>query len=393
MPNFHTSVLEPLLYPCTKGKSTFTFIASSKRGNHLVMSTTQEEELLIRIYAKEEGGYLVKGDKITRPSDATFLQKALIDFRDASNAVVTHSNIEPKNFLHVKRSAYLKEIDFFAQGFEPNREIWIEVGFGSGRHLLHQAKKNPHIQFIGLEIHKPSIAQVLKQCELQSIDNILVLDYDARLFMEFLPSNSAGRIFVHFPVPWDKKPHRRVFSSAFVEEALRVLHLQGTLELRTDSPLYFEFAFNTMMLPSKAQVSVYKNALLEISSKYEDRWRKMEKDIYDVTLHNELHSHPISQMAKLEFKERIDFKKVCAHFEQISMRGEGFFVHFEELFTINETSGLIRVSFGANERNEKAYIWIKEEGHVSYFPDAILATKSNMLAHNLMKEWFNGICD
>ena len=393
MPNFHTSVLEPLVFPCTQGKSTFTFLASSERGNQLVMNTTQEEDFLIRIYAKEEGGYLVKGDKITRPTDASFLQKALMDFRDASGAVVTHSNIEPKKFLHVKRSAYLKEIDYFAQGFEANREIWIEVGFGSGRHLLHQAKKNPHIQFIGLEIHKPSIAQVLKQCELQNIDNILVLDYDARLFMEFLPSNSVGRIFVHFPVPWDKKPHRRVFSSAFIEEALRVLHVKGTLELRTDSPLYFEFAFSTMMLLSKAQVNVHKNALLEISSKYEDRWRKMEKDIYDVTLHNELDSQSIPQMEKLAFEDTIDFKKVSEHFDQISIRGEGFFVHFEELFTINEKSGLVRVSFGANERNEKAYIWLKEDGQASYFPDSILATKSNVLAHNLMKEWFNGIRD
>ena len=69
------------------------------------------------------------------------------------------------------------------------------------------------------------------------------------------------------------------------------------------------------------------------------------------------------------------------------------FVHFEELFCINESSGLIRVSFGANERNEKAYIWVQEDGKASYLPDAILATKSNSAAHTLMKEWFHGICD
>lgn len=156
-----------------------------------------------------------------------------------------------KNFLEVKHSPYLKEIEFFANHFNVEREVWVEIGFGSGRHLLYQAKKNPHIQFIGLEIHKPSIEQVLKQCELQGIENILVIDYDARLFMEFLPSNVVGRIFVHFPVPWDKKPHRRVFSAAFIEEVLRVLHLNGTLELRTDSQLYFEFTFSQMMQLSK----------------------------------------------------------------------------------------------------------------------------------------------
>jgi len=392
MPNFHTQTLKPLSYPCTYKETTFHYEACSKRGNKLVMASTQGENILIRIHQKEGGGFLVKGDKVTRPTQASFLQKILIDFRDASEAQEQFSNIEPKKFLEVKHSPYLKEIEFFANHFNVEREVWVEIGFGSGRHLLHQAKKNPHIQFIGLEIHKPSIEQVLKQCELQGIENILVIDYDARLFMEFLPSNIVGRIFVHFPVPWDKKPHRRVFSAAFIEEALRVLHVNGTLELRTDSQLYFEFTFSQMMQLSKANVQVKKNAELEITSKYEDRWRKMEKDIYDVTLTNESASLPIPKLGTLRFDECVDFAKVKDSFKEDLLRGEGFFVHFEELFEIDDKSGLIRLSFGANERNEKCYILI-QEGKLSYLPDRILATKSNLAAHTLIKEWFHGICD
>lgn len=392
MPNFHTQTLKPLSYPCTYKETTFSYEARSKRGNKLVMATTQGENILIRIHQKEGGGLLVKGDKVTRPTQASFLQKILIDFRDASEAKEQFSNIEPKKFLEVKHSPYLKEIEFFANHFMVEREIWVEIGFGSGRHLLHQAKKNPHIQFIGLEIHKPSIEQVLKQCELQNIENILVIDYDARLFMEFLPSNVVERIFVHFPVPWDKKPHRRVFSAAFIEEALRVLHVNGTLELRTDSQLYFEFTFSQMMQLSKANVQVKKNAELEITSKYEDRWRKMEKDIYDVTLTNESASLPIPKLGTLCFDECVDFSKVRDGFKDDLLRGDGFFVHFEELFEIDDKSGLIRLSFGANERNEKCYILI-QEGKLSYLPDRILATKSNLAAHTLIKEWFHGICD
>ncbi|WP_067174433.1 tRNA (guanosine(46)-N7)-methyltransferase TrmB [Sulfurospirillum sp. UCH001] len=392
MPNFHTQTLKPLSYPCTYKETTFSYEARSKRGNKLVMASTQGENILIRIHQKEGGELLVKGDKVTRPTQASFLQKILIDFRDASEAKEQFSNIEPKKFLEVKHSPYLKEIEFFANHFMVEREIWVEIGFGSGRHLLHQAKKNPHIQFIGLEIHKPSIEQVLKQCELQGIENILVIDYDARLFMEFLPSNVVGRIFVHFPVPWDKKPHRRVFSAAFIEEALRVLHVNGTLELRTDSQLYFEFTFSQMMQLSKANVQVKKNAELEITSKYEDRWRKMEKDIYDVTLTNESASLPIPKLGTLRFDECVDFSKVLDGFKDDLLRGDGFFVHFEELFEIDDKSGLIRLSFGANERNEKCYILI-QEGKLSYLPDRILATKSNLAAHTLIKEWFHGICD
>lgn len=392
MPNFHAATFQSLTYPCRYGDTMFHWEAHSPRGNTLVMASCQNETFLLRIFPKEGGGWLIKGDKATRPTQVSFLQKALMDFRDATHAVVVCSNIEPQKFLQVKRSPYLKEMDFFAQSFYPQKEIWIEIGFGSGRHLLHQAKQNPQIQFIGLEIHKPSIEQVLKQCELQAIENILVVDYDARLFMEFLPSNSVGRVFVHFPVPWDKKPHRRVFSAAFIEEALRTLMPGGTLELRTDSELYFEFSFQQMMQLSHADVHVKKNASLAVSSKYEDRWRKMEKNIYDVILTNESTSLDIQRIGTLHFKQKVSFQWIQEHFQPTLLRGEDFFVHLEEVFVIDESAGMLRLSFGANERNEKCYIRISQ-GEATYFPDTILATKSNQSAHTLIEEWFHGICD
>ena len=135
-----------------------------------------------------------------------------------------------------------------------------------------------------------------------------------------------------------------------------------------------------------------KNADLEITSKYEDRWRKMEKDIYDVILTNEFESQPIEKLGTLQFEKSVDFKLIQKAFKDELLRGDDFFVHFEELFEINETSGLIRLSFGANERNEKCYIRI-DNGKVSYLPNTILATKSNSAAHTLIKEWFDGICN
>jgi len=35
--------------------------------------------------------------------------------------------------------------------------------------------------------------------------------------------NSINRIFVHFPVPWDKKPHRRSNLTKLPKRAMRVL--------------------------------------------------------------------------------------------------------------------------------------------------------------------------
>ncbi len=385
MPNFHTKEFHQPSYPCEYGKSIFEFEAISKKGGRLVMSHTQNCDILLQIN-KNKNGYLIKGDKISRPTQVAILQQALKDFRDISHTKATNSNIDAKKERSLKTSPYLKEMEYFADEFSSDCDILIEVGFGSGRHLLHQAKKNTDKLIIGLEIHKPSIEQVLKQCELQNIENILVVDYDARTFLEFLDSNRVEKIFVHFPVPWDKKPHRRVISERFIDESKRVLRVGGTLELRTDSDNYFNYSFGEFIKPEKVVLHVKKNRDLEISSKYEDRWKRQEKDIYDITLKVEESSDKIPTIGRLKFDENIKFKDVKERFEEATLRGDDFFAHIEDIFEISEDEGLIRVSFGASQRNEHSYIFIKKD-EVTYLPNNILATKDNIKAHNLIKEY------
>ena len=383
MPNFHAKEFIEPIFPSSYGNSEFEFIAHSQRGDKLVMSHTKNCDMLLKIN-KNVNGYLIKGDKITRPSQVAILQQALKDFRDLTKTDSTNSNIDSKKEKSLQISPYLKSMEYFADEFKTTKDILVEVGFGSGRHLLHQAKKNPDKIVIGLEIHKPSIEQVLKQCELQNIENILVVDYDARTFLEFLNSNSVDQIFVHFPVPWDKKPHRRVISERFIDESKRALRVGGTLELRTDSDNYFEYSFEEFIKQQKVELHVNKNRDLEISSKYEDRWKRQEKDIYDITMINQEHSDKIPNIGRLKFDKQIDFKDVKERFEEVTLRGDGFFAHIEKIFEINEDKGLIRVSFGASQRNEHSYIFIKNND-VIYLPNNVLATKDNEKAHELIK--------
>ena len=78
---------------------------------------------------------------------------------------------------------------------------------------------------------------------------------------EMLPSNRCTQIFVHFPVPWDKRPHRRVISPSFLAESMRVLEKGGRLELRTDSDKYFWYSLETFFGPDgpKTHVEILQN--------------------------------------------------------------------------------------------------------------------------------------
>ena len=379
--------------PLKKGDIEFLFTAqsyhpkdSNRKIEYKIATKNKDLEFLLAIKEKDEN-YLIKSDKTTRVSPVSYIKDALNSY-----VLENKSNILFKNTTNLKEKKeqehkYLKDIDFFVEDFKSDKEIQIEIGFGSGRHLLYQAKQNPNIQFIGLEIHYPSIEQLLKQLELQNITNVLVVNYDARLFMEFIESNQVGKIFVHFPVPWDKKAHRRIYSKEFVNEALRVLKVSGTLELRTDSRNYFDFCLELLTNLPKGKISIDINKDLEVSSKYEDRWKKQGKNIYDLVLTSLDEDKNIDLSFDFSFEGTIDFDSIITKIPQKAIIFNNFFVHIEELYTILEktNSGLIKVTMGNFDRPVTKYIMI-QEGKASYYQGNPLPTSSNIDAHKNLKE-------
>ncbi|MFY4840836.1 tRNA (guanosine(46)-N7)-methyltransferase TrmB [Aliarcobacter butzleri] len=393
MPHIVFEKNELLKTPSIKDGVSFEFIAKSynftstpRKDEYKIAVKDQDKDFLLSIKPKDDD-LMIKSDKVTRLSPVSLIKKALNYYVELNHSKILFSNT---NNLQVKKelkNEYLKDINYFVDDFKTDKEIQIEIGFGSGRHLLHQAKSNPNIQFIGLEIHYPSIEQLLKQLEIQNITNVLVVNYDARLFMEFIESNKVGRIFVHFPVPWDKKPHRRIYSNEFVNEALRVLKIGGTLELRTDSRKYFDFCTEVLTNLPKGRITIDINKDLAVSSKYEDRWKKQGKNIYDVVLEAWNEDENINLNYDFSFDFEANFNKIINSIPKKSMIEKNFFVHIEEIYTILEkdNSGLIKITMGNFDRPVTKYILI-ENKRISYYQGNPLPTSANIDAHKKLIE-------
>ncbi|MEA1953030.1 MAG: tRNA (guanosine(46)-N7)-methyltransferase TrmB [Campylobacterota bacterium] len=381
---FDMSLLEERL----ASSNTVTFCARALNSDDIVLGVEHgEEEFLLQIKPNEKGT-LFKYDKVTRPLKVNILKEALDKVSKELNFEVVSSNIAISNTKVALSSKYFKKIEDFENITFIRNKVSVEVGFGSGRHLLYQAKKNPDTLFIGLEIHTPSAQQVLKQIALQELDNIWVVNYDARLFLEMLPSNICEQIFVHFPVPWDKKPQRRVICKSFVAESMRVLGVGGRLELRTDSNKYFWYSLETFFSVPKVEVEVRKNEALEVTSKYEARWLKQEKDIYDVYVECKENS---------EIKEiNIDFnfnivkygKGLENRLPKEAIVFDGYFIHFERIYKIGEEKLLVKCAFGSFDRPEHKYILLEEKG-CRYFVSPPVKTGVNLKAHEKIMEYFN----
>lgn len=374
--------------PFKRGGALFDWYADNldHPGEGLFGVRVEGVPFLLQVKPKDRG-FLIKGEKIARPSPNSLIKRALQAYIEETGAKVLYENISNLNSAKlVKPHRSLKEISSFDAASLPDKPLWIEVGFGSGRHLLHQAKENPDVHLIGLEIHRPSLEQVMRRIEIDSIENIWLVDYDARLFMELLPSDRVERVFVHFPVPWDKKPHRRVISKAFIDESLRVLRPGGTLELRTDSENYFNYSMELFASLDRVKLKLFKNMEAAVRSKYEDRWRRLEKNIYEIHLESLQNSEPRSGSYDFSFKSCRPISELFSQKPAKAIVKEEFFLHFERFYAINETEGLIRLSFGSFERPEHKYILLRN-AQASYYPYAPVATTTNHRAHQKIREW------
>ena len=115
-------------------------------------------------------------------------------------------------------------------------ETWLEIGFGGGEHLVHQAAQNPGVGIIGAEPYINGVAMLLGKIREADVSNLRVHPGDARDLFDVLPAQSLSRAFLLYPDPWPKKRHhrRRFVTSEHVDPLARCMAKGAELRVATD---------------------------------------------------------------------------------------------------------------------------------------------------------------
>ncbi|MBL96447.1 MAG: tRNA (guanosine(46)-N7)-methyltransferase TrmB [Legionellales bacterium] len=118
----------------------------------------------------------------------------------------------------------------------------LEIGFGTGEHLLQNIIDTPDTLHIGIDLYRAGVARMLQQFDKQSLSNAYVLCEDASIAITKCPDEQIDRIDIHHPDPWPKKRHhkRRLIQIEFIKDCLRILKPGGTIEIVTDDSAYFD---------------------------------------------------------------------------------------------------------------------------------------------------------
>ena len=119
---------------------------------------------------------------------------------------------------HALRRHHLALVDDLLPGLRVNltdplkdtaEPRWLEIGFGGGEHLAHQAELHPDVSFIGAEPFVNGVAKLLALIEDKALANIRIHDADARYLLEALPDASFVRVYLLYPDPWPKARHNK----------------------------------------------------------------------------------------------------------------------------------------------------------------------------------------
>ncbi|WP_394950127.1 tRNA (guanosine(46)-N7)-methyltransferase TrmB [uncultured Helicobacter sp.] len=400
MPHFHTTHPQDFCLPLKSGAYEFVckFTHTRNHNQSLILVRYEDCEFFL-LESVRDNGTLYKYHKATRIDPIGIIKDALEILRTRSHGILGHNLSKNTPKQCTKSPFLLSRTQTYEFVLHHNKPLSIEVGFGSGRHLLDLATKNPNELFLGLEIHTPSIEQVLRQITLLGLTNLYISHIDARILLQLIPNASLKNIYVHFPVPWHKKPHRRVISPMFLHHAMRTISLSndcptalpqsGFLHVRTDDREYFDYTLQLVLALPKTTILVEKNANLAVVSKYEARWKKQEKHIFDGKIFSVL--PPTDTQKSLQNGDFVfhgiseyvvqNIKNLIALPTLPKIVRKTYFLHIDAIYQHDENY-VIALCLGDFDEPQNAFVLI-QNGIMRYLNAPPLPTQAAIQAHQL----------
>ncbi len=194
--------------------------------------------------------------------------------------------------LNLKRAAeeYRALFDF-AELFQNDHPVHLEIGCGYGGFLAEIAKRNPDINFLAVEVCSNVILAAMERVKESGLKNVRFLNIPAEILSCYLPEKSVGRIYLNFstPLPRSGYANQRLTAPRFLEIYKKLLQTGGEIRQKTDSEPFFDFSleqylahgFRLERLTRDLHASEY--ASDNIITEYEKNFSEKGMPIFSVT--------------------------------------------------------------------------------------------------------------
>lgn len=164
--------------------------------------------------------------------------------------------------------------------FENNHPIVLELGCGKGEYSLALAEKFPERNYIGVDIKGDRMFTGAREALKMNRRNVAFLRTHIENLHYFFATDEVDEIWLTFPDPQMKKVKKRLTSTFFLRQYIRMLKDTGIIHLKTDSGFLFDYTVamvnqNNLKIVHETN-DLYKsgilNDLLRTKTFYEKQW-------------------------------------------------------------------------------------------------------------------------
>lgn len=166
----------------------------------------------------------------------------LTDKRHSTNQYISLADTMPRYLFSCRRQKPLKEESDKIRKLFEGKQLYLELGSGSGQHLVAHAFSNPSNQFVGMEIRYKRIVKTAQKAHKKNLNNLFLIRTDIEYIEEFFCPNQVKRIFINFPDPWDRRRWKkhRLTAPEYLDRYSRLLTSDGSVYFKTDHKGLYE---------------------------------------------------------------------------------------------------------------------------------------------------------
>ena len=151
---------------------------------------------------------------------------------------------ESKFVIHDEESCKGKWKEIFGN----DNPIYIEIGMGKGTFIMECARRNPNINYIGIEKYSSVLLRALEKREQEpDLKNLYFIRMEAEYIENVFEKDEVDSIYLNFSDPWpkDRNAKRRLTSDRFLKRYTGVLKKDGIITFKTDNIDLFDFSVET----------------------------------------------------------------------------------------------------------------------------------------------------
>ncbi len=130
--------------------------------------------------------------------------------------------------------------------FGNDNPIHIEIGMGKGTYIMECARRNPDINYIGIEKYSSVLLRAIQKREEEEneLPNLYFIRMDAEYIEKVFDKDEVDNIFLNFSDPWpkDRNAKRRLTSDRFLKRYENIMKKEGRVTFKTDNIDLFEYS-------------------------------------------------------------------------------------------------------------------------------------------------------